>query len=303
MLSLALGLAAGCGLGGETLEVLDQRAEMPEKLDPEVGIQFVQPEFTVPAASEVMVCWIPDWVPDQDYLVNQFVGHQGSMGHHVVALRSGIPRQAGSTFDCTELESMTSLEPLILPDPEGEKLLPDGFAVRLPKDSRIVIQSHYVNATQQDILVRDVAELFFHPEGETATEANYLIMNHGALDLPTGVSSAQKNCTVPDDLNLLLFLPHMHDWGRTFSLDHVRSDATTNLIQIDEWTVDFRDDPPITFFDHQDPFVVQGGDRIEMNCGFDNTTGEKLTFPQEMCTAVAYYYPARDVDPTIICDE
>lgn len=124
--ALALSLfAAACapdtGQGIGQNAVIDRRVGVPEPPVEGKGVQFVMPETIIPAGEEKMMCWIPDWVPERDYLVRSFIGLQGGMGHHIVALTSGIPREAGTTFDCTELEAMVALEPLLVPDnPPGE---------------------------------------------------------------------------------------------------------------------------------------------------------------------------------------
>lgn len=248
--ALALGLfAAACapdkGRGTGQDDVIDGRVEVPEPPVEGKGVQFVMPETIIPAGEEKMMCWIPDWVPERDSLVRSFIGLQGGMGHHIVALTSGIPREAGTTFDCTELEAMVSLEPLLVPDnPPGEKtdvsvrLFPEDFAVRLPAGARIVLQSHYVNVADRDLLVADVAVFDFVEEGEAYTEASYFTVNHGGIDLPEGDVTTSVSCEVARRTQLVSLFGHMHDWGTSVKIEREREGTTKVLYEVEEWTVE-----------------------------------------------------------------
>lgn len=250
-----------------------------------------------------MICWVPDWVPDKDYAITRFEGLQGPSGHHVVALTSGIPRQAGSTFDCTAMETMASLNPLILPDQKDRRLIPDGFAVKLPKDAKIVIQSHYVNATKNELRFRDVARLTLAPAGSKPTMLSYLILNNGSVDLmPQSTGTASVSCTVPQQMKLLVLLGHMHEWGRKIHVDLTRGGDTQNLYAQDDWTVEYRDVPPLKLYTPEDPLVLEKDDQLSLRCDWTNDTDRELRFPSEMCTAVAYYYPSDDLG-IHVCEE
>ncbi len=281
---------------------IDQRVAVPEAPAANEGMQFVMPEMTIPAGEEKMVCWVPDWKPDQDYLVARFVGFQGSMGHHVVALSSRVPRKAGDVFDCTSLEQMTTVEPLILADlPDGQQLLPEGYAIRLKAGKTIVFQSHYVNYEDKDAVVADVARLTFSPTDDV-TEVGYLIANHNTISVPPGQSEQIVDCNVPESVGLMLLMGHMHEQGKSIHIDLTRGDQLESLYEVDAWTTHFRDKPPINKYDIANPLMIEAGDRLTVHCNYDNPTGDTLNFPKEMCTAVAYYFPAIPGNELVLCD-
>jgi hypothetical protein len=288
-------------------EVIDHRVEIPTPPAVDVGLQFVQPEQVIPPGSEVMTCWVPDWVPDRDYFVKRFTGLQGTGGHHVVALTSAVPREAGEVFDCTDIESLAGFRPLILPDLADRDLLPDDMYVRLPADAKIVIQSHYVNYSDRAIRVADVARFDFATDVESGTEAGYFIMNHAGVDLaPRSPGEVRMSCTSvwEQPLNFLLLFGHMHEMGTEIRIGLGRAEDDETLYEIDRWQPEFRDLAPITFFDRADPLTVGRGDTVNVRCNYDNPTDEPIRFPSEMCTAVAYYYPALPgEDRVIICDD
>lgn len=287
----------------------DHRVTVPAPFEEGKGMQFVQPEAIIKAGQEKMICWIPNWVPDKNYYITAFQGIQSKMGHHVVALRSGIPRKEGTQFDCTDLEQMTSVRPLVLPDPHDRKLLPDGYAVEIPQGAKVVFQSHYVNTSTKDIKIADVARLTFAPANEKFKIASYLILNHGAINLPTGKSSVNMKCSIKHNMEMLLLLGHMHEYGTSIKIDLARAGQTENLYNIDKWLVDYRDNAPINFYGPaalQDKtpkeLKLKAGDTLHLQCDYNNTTKGALRFPAEMCTMVAYYH-SQETSEILICEE
>lgn len=307
LLSLAT-LAVGCSAPGDDDDAgpVDMRVAIPAAPAAGEGVQIVMSELVVPAGQELMWCQVADWSPTEDVYVNTFEGFQAPEGgHHLVALGSQVPYEPGYGFDCTNIESMSTLSPLVLPTLDSVQTFPDGLAVKVAPGQSIVIQSHYINYTTEDMLVRDVVNLGF-VDGSTVTEASYLILNHGGLDLAPGEVSAEVSCTLPGDAEyeVVSLLGHMHEYGVSMSVDLQPGAAGdwTNLYDIPDWDVDFRDLPPVLEWDTATPMTLSGGDRLAVNCNYDNVTGEPIRFPKEMCTSVLMYYPA-DERGLVICDE
>jgi hypothetical protein len=305
--ALVVALAVGCGTAPPADGILDHRAVLPPEPAADEGILLVQPEMVLAAGEERMTCWVPDWVPDRDYRVSGMTGFQGIGGHHVVALTAAIPVAAGDVFDCTSLASLTGFRPLILPDPPEGQLVPEGFHVRLPAGSHIVIQSHYINYESSPIRVRDGALFEFAPDGPSSVEVGYLIMNDASVNLaPRSPTTSQFDCVPPGTtpLNVLAIFGHMHEYGTSFSVEHTRAGTTSTIYETPVWDPSFRDEPPITRFDPSGaPMMLMPGDSLRMNCAWENMTADEIHFPSEMCTTVMYYYPALPGDDRIIICE
>lgn len=271
----------------------NHRVPVPEPMPESEGHQFVMPDTVVPPGTERMTCWSPDWTPDRDYLVTSFESLQGTFGHHMVAMVSAIPRKAGTTFDCTDIESMASLRPLVLPDRSDRNLLPEGFAVRLPAGSRIVIQSHYINASLHEIAVADVARFHFAPAGSSPVEASYFILNSTGMDVPPHApGSVTVTCTPPQRIQALLWFGHMHGFGKRIQLTRTRASSRDVLYDVADWNLEYRDVAPVVFYSQAEPLVMEPTDTLSLTCEYENPTDARLRFPTEMCTAISYYYPA-----------
>src|ERR1043165_5175044 len=85
-------------------EPVDVRPKVPAPPAAAEGVQFVMPDTVYKSGEDKQVCWVPDWTPDQDYLIPNFVGMQGKHGHHLISFRSVTPRTPGEVFDCTSAE-------------------------------------------------------------------------------------------------------------------------------------------------------------------------------------------------------
>lgn len=310
LLCFVAALGAGCAPPADD-GTIDARVAVPPAPSEDEALQFVMPETVIPAGVERQTCWIPDFVPDHDYLLTHFEGWQYTPGgHHVVALKSGIPQEAGSVYDCTAIEQMTDIRPLINPDPSSEtRAFPEGYAIRMKAGTTLVFQSHYINYGEEDMLVADVARIDLASPDSAPIEASYIAMNHGALDVPMGESGAELSCSLPADAGDVEFLSlfgHMHGMGKALAIDADLGAGWENLYRIDEWEQDFRDNPPVTLYDPAsggDRVAMSAGDQLRLQCSWNNTGDGSIRFPSEMCAAVATYFPARLADPVIICDE
>jgi hypothetical protein len=277
----------------------DMRFDLPEAPAADEGFQVVSPDIVVPRGADMMWCWVPDVLLTEDKLVDSFTQYQAQYGHHMVALKSIVPRKPGEQFDCTDIDDMATLQPLLTPtagnSQEGANaLLPPEFAVRLPADSVVVIQSHHVNISDNDILVRDVANIRYLAEGVEKIEANYFVINDNVVNIPpTGVPHSQTtNCTVQQRFQFAAMNGHMHEWGKHITIEHVDGAGVATLYEVPAWHAGLRDSPPIERYPLDAPLVVEAGDTLRVTCEWLNNTDEPLTFPEEMCVALWVYYPA-----------
>jgi len=278
----------------------DQRVNIPDAPAESDGFQLVGPEITIPAGGDKMWCWVPEFTPTQDKLIKEFQTFQGASGHHLLAMRSVIPRQPGELFDCTTQEGMVSIEPLISPNSQNKEgtvnLLSDDFAIRLPANTQIVMQSHYVNTRPNPIIIRDAANFIYLPPDEQRIEAQYLVVNDGELAIPANNEhyTHTTDCVIEqDELQFAAMTGHMHEWGKHITIEAIpASGAASTIYDVPDWTAKFRDAPPVTHLPLAEPVVLHHGDTLRVTCDWLNDTDDTLRFPNEMCDAVFVYYPA-----------
>ncbi len=274
-------------------------------LPPEGGMQWITPDYVIPAFSEQMMCWVTTWEGETTGISGLYT-YQSPLGHHVVVNLTNADPTAlpdGSTFDCTKTEDlpMTELEPLMVGgviggaenNNEGAVVLPEGMATRLASGSRLILQSHYVNATANDILVRDVVNVAFVPESEVDIWAAAFVHVQTDLAIPEGPSSIDFKCTWEQDATLLFLGGHMHEWGASFSTKYTPIGGEETVIyDIPAWDPLYRDAPPVNDYQAA-PWVVFTGDSFTTHCAWDNDTGGVLEFPAEMCVTFGMFYPSQ----------
>lgn len=59
------------------------------------------------------------------------------------------------------------------------------------------------------------------------------------------------------------------------------------------WAYDQQFNPRYTRFTVEAPNVARAGDTFHTHCEWQNTTAKTLTFPDEMCTGVGFYFPSQ----------
>ena len=118
----------------------------------------------------------------------------------------------------------------------------------------------------------------------------------GHLEIPPGGEHTESfSCEWSQDLEILSLYGHMHDYGTRFAVhSSLYSDP---LYAVDEWDPEYHWLPPIVNFGPGE-LTASAGESFEVSCTWDNTTGESLGFPDEMCNAVAVVAP---LDGTLTC--
>jgi hypothetical protein len=236
--------------------------------------------------------------------------YQSPGGHHVVVLGTKAPADLypdGEVLDCTTTDSlpMLSSEPLFLGDGsfDPEKVetvtaLPAGMASEITAGQRLILQSHYINATADPILVRDALSLELVDPATVETWAAPLIQFDAGFALPPGRSSVEVDCTIDRDVDLLFLGGHMHEWGAAFSTELTRaSGEATTLYDVPVWDPLYRDLPPLERY-AEGELHLAAGDRLRTTCTWDNDTDHVMTFPEEMCVMFATAYP---LEAPLIC--
>jgi hypothetical protein len=207
--------------------------------------------------------------------------------------------------DCTRIEDMINLIPAISSVNFGLEKFPPGMAIRIPKGAQLVLQQHIVNTSENPIRVRDGMHLKLLPKEEVEILAGFYGISdvEFVLEPEEGVErEVSFFCEAPRDMNLLLMGPHMHEWGVRFNAKAGPVDSMREIINIDPWFAEYRDEPPVTEWGVDAPLALKKGDHIETTCVYNNTSGKDLEFPSEMCATYGYYFPAPEGSEAWTCE-
>ena len=261
---------------------------------------YEPPDLVVPAHTDQQLCWFTSYDGDDVGVVGGTFYQNPEYGHHVIVMRTNADPEIypdGSVHDCTETDSvpMTDMEPFVLPTElyEGKSVLklPDGMANKMKGGTRLLVQSHHINYSDQPILVNDRIDLITVPLEEVTTFAAPFAHTETDLNIPSGEYELQITCTFEEDYDMLYLLGHMHEWGQYFRIDHNKLDGSTDVLyELETWDPLYRDNPPIERWD--DGFPIAAGESFTTTCVWDNDTAEALTFPYEMCVTTGMVYPS-----------
>ncbi len=275
----------------EAGQIVDDLPTVPPL--PESHEEIVLPEQVIPPATEQQYClFLPP--SDVDRFMVTFDAYQGKHGHHLLMFQAIQQREPGTVIECSDPAIMAQLLPAAFSRNFLPRDPPPNMAVRIKAGAQLVIQQHYVNTSSNPIRTVDVLHLETLQESQVETELGFFGLTDVNFSLPPGKQTLQFDCEVTrPEIRLLMFGPHMHEWGSRFVVEAGAPDSMTIKHEVVNWMPSYRDLPPIAdFFD--DPLVLHAQDKVRVTCEFDNDTDSELKFPTEMCATYGYFYPVTE---------
>jgi hypothetical protein len=89
----------------------------------------------------------------------------------------------------------------------------------------------------------------------------------------------------------------MHEWGTAFSTDHTVGETTERIYEVQDWDLEFRDEPPRVDFGETGR-ALGVGDVLTTTCTWEGNE-EEIVFPYEMCASVGIAWP---LTVPLVCD-
>jgi hypothetical protein len=267
-------------------------------------VTFTTPQFTIPAGDS-FTCFYTDKFSDQEYSVNNADGVQGPGGHHILVYYTDNPRPV-QNHPCVDAE-MVNWHQIAgsagkANEPGATVLgLPPGFAIRVPQGKQFVIQAHYINTTGAPMTTQDTVTLNIVDPTKVKNYVSYFATNDDGFTVPPASEYTHTTyCSVPQDLQMILSLGHMHEYGTQFQLDVVDgNNQSLQSLRNDAWSPAYTSHPPITYYPDTSPLTLKQGARLRQSCTWTNPSPNPLAFPNEMCVAFFYYFPE---DQDIVCN-
>jgi hypothetical protein len=303
--ALCLAVLAGCAPAAEPdAAPNDLRREFPTA--PEGAYVIASPDYTIPASSERQMCTVVTYDGPDVGIVAQY-NYQSVNGHHVTIFGTTATERElpdDTVWDCTETEdlNMASMEPILIGgsivyQDDGvlnEYELPDGFGAPLKAGQRIILQSHYLNVTERDILVHDTAYFVVVPEEQITTWTAAFVNTVTNFTIPANTPeyTLAFDCGFDEEYSLLFLGGHLHEWGKSFKLEDTTAAGTETIYEVAEWEPVFRDSPMYVEYEEGE-FTVGPENTFTTTCTWFNGGDEDIGFPQEMCVTFGMAYPTR----------
>ncbi|UQA60164.1 hypothetical protein [Polyangium aurulentum] len=261
-------------------------------------------EFEAPPGDS-FECFYTNTVTDRELAVYDAFGYQDSGGHHLTAYWTDIVREP-QHHPCQDDEmvawhQIAGASPT-RPDEPGVLSLPEGMANRVPAGKQLVLQAHYINTTGAPQKVNDWIKLRLIEPEKVESYVNYFVPLDDKFEIAAHATSTSTTiCTLERDFQIILGLPHMHEWGKDFKLERLDDQGNVAEVLLDTvWSPEYSSHPPVTRYTKEQPLVLTKGTRLRQTCTWDNTTADPLIFPREMCLSFFLYFP--DDEGNLTCN-
>ncbi len=264
------------------------------------GFSFETGPFTIQPGDN-FECFYTNTITDHPMNIQSAKGQQGPGGHHLIVYYTDQKVPVGH-HPCTDVE-MIGLHQIAADagNNEGIIALPAGYATLVPAGKQLVVQSHYIRTSDGPLTVNDSISLKTLEDKDVKALANSFVMVDANFKIPARAAITSTTlCSTPKDLDLLLMIGHMHEWGAHYKVERVdAAGKSLETLYETDWEQLYVAHPPVTNYDPTKPLHLPKGTLLRQSCSWKNTEDQEKVFPREMCVMFSYYIPD---DGFIQCD-
>jgi len=296
--SLLCIVAAG-GCSDDPTQGSETGDNLPENVTV-VGHEFET--FDVPPGYEKdLLCQSWNLENEEDLYVNAVAFQNDGGWHHsnwLFVPENKYPGPDGS-WDCverdyTELEAALAGGVLFAQGTQARdeiQQFPEGVAIRVPARSKVIGQTHILNATSKQITTQARMQLHAIPGDDVTVPLNPFRLNYADLHIPPhSTAEFSGECNIQEkllegklDLNLYYVMPHYHYLGSQFRLEVLGGDRDGEVI------VEHEGEPRGYTLDP--PASLRGADGVRFACRYENSGDEEVGYgigDQEMCVMLGF---------------
>ncbi len=283
----------GCGTDGSTVDgepLIDGFNPTAPKSD---EMQIISPEiYGIEPGADINLCSYIDKRLVDELDILSYEGYQSGVGGHHTILYAVTLQEAANTHECNE-DDMINARYLAGAGPDSPpSLLPPGVVFRMPATTQLMVQTHWINATDQPIDGQSAFNLKVTKPKPEHKLASLLTVGTTMFTLPMGAGSTSAECIVEEGpFNVFTLGGHMHEWGTYAKITLDQGSQAGSMLWESEWNEEMQFNPPLNQYPTEAPLVLNAGDKLRIDCEYHNDTGSPLPFPREMCVGFQYAYP------------
>ena len=265
------------------------------------GVQFAM-TTSLEAGVEAEHCLFVQ-APDQEMWVTRDEARFTQGSHHLLLYETdyeaiptqrddGTPVDTSQVFDCSDgATNGWSVTKLIggSQNATGDSMIafPDGVAMPVRPGAVLLLNVHYINATDEMIEPEARINLWTVPEEEVDTEGDLLFLYNPLIRVPqNGGSRAHWRCPVHEDITIANVQSHMHRRGVGYAAMIAGEEP---FYDNDRW-----DNVEARSFDGG--LRVSAGSSLEYYCDYQSSEARTVyqgpRSTDEMCMLIGSYYPA-----------
>jgi len=227
----------------------------------------------------------------EEQFVHFIQGSQTKYGHHAIMFYTTKAEEPRTEL-CTG-QSMETLTQLI-GGVGGEGVvnfsgLPENSGTIIPKGAQFVIQTHWINTGDEVAEGQAMMATVPGPATNRVVLGTMAVVNL-TFNVPAlSPGAATMDCPLEHDTQVLLTLGHEHEWGTHVRADAIRASSGQDDVLFDrDFTPHDVFAPPVDTYTMDKPLELSKGDKIKLDCQWQNTTSDALTFPREMCVFFSF---------------
>jgi len=249
-------------------------------------VTFTTSQFVIEPFEERFICQNFANPLGQNVAIVKSRSSMAAGSHHMFAFQQEVSETGvGTLEDCSGLEFGSSAHSAQVPERTLE--YPEGIARSWQGSQGIRIQAHYFNTTDAPIEGRVIVELHTSTAGNFTLSSGIFFNNLGINVPANSMGTAERTCTLPQDIELMNTISHMHQYGTRFTA--TTGDGTV-LYETTDWS-----EPETREFDP--PLHLPAGTEITYRCEYNNTSNRPLTFGEsartnEMCIFGGQFFPS-----------
>ncbi len=145
---------------------------------------------------------------------------------------------------------------------------PSGYAKRLPKGARLRFQMHYTpNGRATEDLTR-IGVVFAAAPPEHEVRVHGLANVRFRIPPHAADHHEQAEIVLPQDVDVLAFLPHLHLRGKSARYSVTSADGERTLLDVPHYDFNWQ-----LLYRYAEPVRLKRGDRLTFDVVFDNSAG------------------------------
>ncbi|MFL2910231.1 MAG: hypothetical protein ACJZ70_06800 [Limisphaerales bacterium] len=173
--------------------------------------------------------------------------------------------------------------------PRYDYEFPKGVALRLPANTGLDMNTHYVNRSNEPFEGEVYMNIHTVDKDDVKYEAKIINMNNTDIELPPNkVTTMTKDFLADEKMNIFQLFSHSHEKTIEFRVEIAGGKRDGELLYVSyDW-----EHPPVMKFDP--PLVVERGETIRLKTTYNNWTDESVSFglrsTDEMMILFGAYY-------------
>ena len=245
----------------------------------------------VSAGSQAVYCTDFHLGNDGPISVIGYSSTQTTGGHHLILVLHTTDTPDSPPTPCDQSASIdprTGSMIYISQITQDTQLFPPTVGIQLPANASMMLQVHYIDASQSDLQVSTTVNVLAGAAGSVTQPAAPLLFYAGNFTVPPGQSSTFATCVMsnPSPYSFFMLAGHMHSRGTNLTIDfNLYGQPPQQIYQTATW-----DSPREEQFDP--PLIVRPQSQFTWTCDYTNTTSQTIKEPDEMCAVLGNYYPA-----------